>query len=531
MDNKYKLLFVVLLGLLAVVVVGGGDTSYNVPYVVGYVNIGSDGLVSVEEDVNYTLDDSNTVSRVVSYPDVGNVTVATPGLFNDYNVSSSGNSTNITVVLYTDESKTVRAENTNAKVYYNYTLSHVVTCYDDCSVFDYVLWDSHVNRPVWKFQSYVNLTCDNSLASIYYHPRYMLSSAMWVTPTNLESVFKSMADDGVLEERVVLPSNTFNSTDNVNVVNSRHIDNITVTETNYQSELNSNTVMSYVVLATSIVLVILPVFIFGLPKLNIRRKRESKSYHRIPCPDSPVRVNYLLNIASGGVNINAVMAVILDLIRRGVLIVEDFTLAMHDYNVELDDCEKHIIKFLREIDDNTHPDSTINNNKIITALNTILNKSINTKTYYNDNKSRNLRIYLVITLIYTVVALMLLYTMKFQPPISLWAYRSIFILVVVMVIVYLAQKSPTSQTTSIYDDYYSKWESYKQYISNYTLLKQSLPISNEELEEMILYSMTLDCYNILEHNLGLMDIENTSTLIDLFKSGRLDEVLKKLNLK
>ena len=531
MDNKYKLLLVVLLVLLAVVVVGGGDTSYNVPYVVGYVNIGSDGLVSVEEDVNYTLDDSNTVSRVVSYPDVGNVTVATPGLFNDYNVSSSGNSTNITVVLYTDESKTVRAENTNAKVYYNYTLSHVVTCYDDCSVFDYVLWDSHVNRPVWKFQSYVNLTCDNSLASIYYHPRYKLSSAMWVTPTNLESVFKSMADGEVLEERVVLPGNVFNSTDNVNVVNSRHLDNITVTEMNYQSELNSNTVMSYVFLATSIVLVIIPVCIFGLPWLNIRRKKDGKSYRRIPYPDSPVRVNYLLNIESGGININAVMAVILDLIRRGVLIVDGFTLAMHDYNVELDDCEKHIIRYLEEFNNESVPDNNINANRLVTELNTILSKRINTKTYYNNNKSRNFRIYMVIALIYTILALMLLYTMKFQPPISLWAYRSLLVLVVVMVIVYLAQKSSTSQTTSIYDDYYAKWESYKQYITNYVLLKQSLPLGNEELEEMIVYSMTLDCYNILEHNLGLMEVENTSTLINLFKSGSLDEALKKLKLK
>ncbi|WP_455645676.1 DUF2207 domain-containing protein [Methanosphaera sp.] len=489
------------------------DRDYSIPFVEKILNINTDGSVDIKEDYNYTFHGTfNGVTRDIPLSgeqSIENISVETPGLYNTVEVKNYSDTVHIIVHLFSDAEKTKGVTNQSANIIYNYTFNKGVKIYDDVAEFQYMSWGSQWEKEVIRMTTYVKLPGNKTNVEVWNNPPYFVSSTSWITYNTLETRYKTIDAYKSEEQRLLIPKEQFNSTENADVIKGSAKEIIENDQKEYQDTINFNYNVTYAILIVSIFMLILP---FGIyykygrePKLHYESDYETD----LPTDDTPVFINAVVNGNVNDIDLDAFYATILDLIDRGYMGVfasskDDTVIEINDVDTsELYSYEDDILTYFNQFTDenNRVVFSTIKDEEDPLEFQEFLDKwnkkANNSLDYEKINRffhnigSRLFKIYSRITIIYAVIILIYLLTLTPEVPTIDWAFRATEILIPLAIITAILPNTVAGQWTTEGKEFHDEWKHFEKYINNYSLIKEYPPASIQVWGRYLVYATAL----------------------------------------
>ncbi|OED30780.1 DUF2207 domain-containing protein [Methanosphaera sp. WGK6] len=489
------------------------DRDYNIPFVEKILSINSDGSVDIKEDYNYTFYGTfNGVTRDIPLSgeqSIENISVETPGLYNTVEVKNYSNTVHIIVHLFSDAEKTKSVTNQSANIIYNYTFNKGVKIYDDVAEFQYMSWGPQWEKEVIRMTTYVKLPGNKTNVEVWNNPPYLVSSTSWITYNTLETRYKTIDAYKSEEQRLLIPKEQFNSTENADVIKGNAKEVIENDQRNYQNTINFNYNITYSILIVSILMLILP---FGIyykygrePKLQYSCDYETD----LPTKDSPVFINAVVNGNVEDIDLDAFYATILDLIDRSYMKVfmstsDDTVLEINDVDTsDLQVFEEDILTYFNQFTDknNRVAFSTIKNEEDPLEFQEFLDKWNKKATssldhekinrFFHNIGSKLFKIYSRITLIYAIIVLIYLLSLTPEVPTIDWAFRATEILIPLAIITALLPNTVAGQWTLEGKEFHDRWKHFERYVNNYSLIKEYPPASIQVWGRYLVYATAL----------------------------------------
>ena len=329
MNMKNKALAVLLVSIFILSLLPAvSAVDYSLPYANVDIEVYDNGLINVYEEIDYHFDSSaNGVYRDIPLKKnqtIENLKVRTEGAYCDYKVLKKDGQERIKIYLYKDKAKTKKiSSGTDVKVYLQYDFTHVVKVYNDVGELQYKVWGDEWEEDLGQLDATIRFP-NNKKLEYWINPAYSNAKAKWDNG-NLLITCDGVSEGKYVEARAIIPLDEFKD----GAPYAQHIDQNAADEirNTQQSEENSANFLSTIGSVFDYLLVALcaiPLaiyFKFGRePKTDYQGIYE----HEPPSNDPPAFVNALMggfkNV--GELNKNAFQATIMDLIDKGKLGVD-----------------------------------------------------------------------------------------------------------------------------------------------------------------------------------------------------------------
>lgn len=330
MNLKNKALLILLVSIFLISLLPAVTAvDYSIPYANIDVQVYDNGLINVFEEIDYHFDSSaNGVYREIPLKEgqsIENLKVTVDGAYCDYQVIHSSNRDKIKIYLYRDAAKTQNIPaGSDVKVYLQYDFTHVVKVYNDVGELQYKVWGDEWEEDLGSLDAVIQFP-DNTKLEYWINPGYSDAQAKW---DNGDLIITSdgVSEGKYVEARALIPLSEFSDNapyaQHINKNAAQEIRGMQKNEENTQNMLSTlgNIVDVLLLALCSIPLAIY--FKFGRePKTDYQAIYE----HEPPTNDPPAFVNAL--IGGFGKNIGeldqkAFQATIMDLIDKGKLGVE-----------------------------------------------------------------------------------------------------------------------------------------------------------------------------------------------------------------
>ena len=326
MNLRNKALVILLVTLLFISVSSVSAVDYSLTNAHIDLEVNENGLVNVAEEIDYHFDSSaNGVYRDIPLKknqSIENLHVKVDGAYYRYEIIPQGNTERIKIYLYRDAAKTKKiTSGTNVKVYLQYDMPKVVRVYNDVGEIQFKVWGEEWDEDLDYLYATISFP-DNKKLEYWINPPSSDAQSYW------EDNILYISSDGVssgkyVEARAIIPLSEFSSdapyAQHINKNAKDEIEKIQKDAENEQGFLNSiGSLMDYL-LAIVVAVPLAIYYKFGRePKTDYQAIYE----HEPPTKDPPAFVNALMESMSkdvGDINEQAFQATIMDLINRGKL--------------------------------------------------------------------------------------------------------------------------------------------------------------------------------------------------------------------
>ena len=326
MNLKNKALIVLLLSLFVISISSVSAVDYSLTGARIDMEVQDNGLLNVAEEIDYHFDSSaNGVYRDIRLKEgqsVENLQVYVDGAYYRYDIIPQGNTERVKIYLFRDAAKTKKiTSGTDVKVYLQYDMPKVVRVYNDVGEIQFKVWGEEWDEDLDYLYATISFP-DNKKLEYWINPPSSDAQSYW------EDNILYISSDGVssgkyVEARAIIPLSEFSSdapyAQHINKNAKDEIEKIQKDAENEQGFLNSiGSLMDYL-LAIVVAVPLAIYYKFGRePKTDYQAIYE----HEPPTKDPPAFVNALMESMSkdvGDINEQAFQATIMDLINRGKL--------------------------------------------------------------------------------------------------------------------------------------------------------------------------------------------------------------------
>jgi uncharacterized membrane protein len=503
------------------------DNSYTIPQINEDLFVQNDGTLHVKEVIQYSfIGTYHGIYRdipLTGSQQLSDIKVTTDGAYSKYTVTNDGTTKHIQVNLYSDPEKTIPITNKQVKVTIEYNFLHGINIYNDIGELQYKLvgtsWVVNVGKVI------ANIHVNSSQGVQYWlNPPYFASNSSWnnnvlqVTGTNIPS-------GQYFEVRMVIPKNQFLASPvNANIINKNALSSIIDMQNAYQNGLNFKTLLYSVLSILMFLLLFIPLIIYlrygREPKIEYRAEYERD----IPTNDPPAIVNAIcgpgLSKKVGKPDMDGFKATIMDLINRKYLLIEKEHSDMEGYGLKsamslkinskqdlsnLEEFELDVLNFLKRFEE----DGLISMDRISQDLSNtqIANSFKNTynnwtehiksrfldenelKKYFNRKGDTILKIFGGVSLV--LAALVFIFTITDSLPAAKVALLMSILLGLVAVISIILPEKIAGQWTTYGEEYDAKWNNFKKYIKDFSMIKEYPPESITIWNKYLVYATAL----------------------------------------
>ena len=317
---------VLLLFLTVASVSADDDKSYTIDQAFIDLTVGSNGLLHVDEQLDYTFKGTyNGVYRDIplkSGESIENIKVYADGAYPVLQQSDEDGQKHLKIYLYADAAHTKKIRDCSVSVFISYDMKNVVTLFNDVGALQYKIWGDQWDVGVGSIITTITLPGDKN-NTYYLNPdEYTVNCN-----SNGRTIAAQTTDipkGEIYEALVLMPLSDFNDASYAKHVNENGKDNIIK---NLNDSIDSRNFWNTAYLVFGLLSVLAPI---GVLFTYIKFGREPKVdydgiYEReLPSDDPPEVINALIdNRASlGEPNMKGFQASIMNLIDRKVLGLE-----------------------------------------------------------------------------------------------------------------------------------------------------------------------------------------------------------------
>lgn len=530
MDKKVYLTLIIFFSLSVMAGAGASfaaDRSYTIPILNEDLFVQNDGTLHVVETIHYSFSGTyNGIYRdipITSPQQLTNINVSADGAYTSYKLIDQGTTKRIQVYLYSDAAKTTPITNRNVNVTIQYDFLHGIKSYNDIAELQYELvgtsWAVNIGQVV------ANIHLNSSTGVQYWlNPPYFAAGSSWDNNT-LNVASTNVPSGQFFEVRMVIPKNQFAANPvNANIINSNGLNEILKIQNDYQNSLNFKTLMYEILAGLMFLALFIPFFIylrFGRePKIDYKAEYERD----IPTNDPPAIVNAIcgpgFSKKVGVPDMDGFKATIMDLINRKYFILQTQPSDKEGYGVDgsmflkvntekdtstLKRFELNVMNFLTQFEE----DGVISMDAISDDLSNresaksfretymgwvdnIKNQFLNDKElnkFFNRKGDTYLKIFggvgLGVSVIVFIFALM-----DSLPTADIALVMSIILGVVAIISLILPEKI-AGQWTTYGEEYDAKWNNFKKYIKDFSLIKEYPPESIVIWNKYLVYATAL----------------------------------------
>ncbi|MCD7781303.1 MAG: DUF2207 domain-containing protein [Methanosphaera sp.] len=515
MKSKYtkiaSLIVIALFLLMPMVVAEDGD--YNIGDVNKDIKILDDGTAVITENITYSITGQvNGVYRTIGLSgdqSISNVTVETPGYYNTVEIENSTNSTIIKVWLYTDEDKTQKVNDADVEVVYHYNFNKGVKMYNDIAEFQYTSWSSDWGKSVEGMVVNVEIPGSSSNIEMWNNPENLVNNYSWINDSTLQVNYGSISSSDNAEIRILMPTDYFNSTDNMDVINQDAKAQIEEDQAEYARDNQIKDIAMDLTSVLLVALIVLPVGIYYKygrePKIDYDLKYESQ----IPTNHSPMFINALIPGDVGEIDINGLQATILDLVNRKyykMISTQTDNPVMKRTNKdtsELEQYEVDVINYLHQFEnkdniinfkdlENTDPTQF---NRFFDAWKIDVNRHVDpveVGKLFNNSGANISNLVSVLSIIVAAFVIIIIFMFDVGSNIVIPVVLSIFLIIESFILFCMSNKfmGQWTQEGRLFD---ARWKAFKNYITDYSLIKEYPPASVQVWGEYIVYATALGC--------------------------------------
>ena len=302
------------------------DKSYSIDQAFIELTVGSNGLLHVDEMYDYAFHGTfNGVYRDIPLKEgevIDNITVDAKGAYPVVKATDEDGKKHITIYLYADEAHTQKISNTNVYVYISYDMKNTVTLFNDVGALQYKLWGEDWDVGIDALTAVIHLPGNKD--NLYFLNPQEYNSTSFLTNNTISLTSNRIPSGEFYELLVLMPLDDFDNATYAKHVNENGKEQIMH---NLENSVNGRNFWntSYIILGLlsliSPIVAIIIYFRFGRePKVDYNGIYEREP----PTKDHPAMVNALIDNSHdiGTPNMKGFEATILNLIDKKVFELE-----------------------------------------------------------------------------------------------------------------------------------------------------------------------------------------------------------------
>ncbi|MDO5860587.1 MAG: DUF2207 domain-containing protein [Methanobrevibacter sp.] len=518
--NVKKTLCIILLFLLLFstmsMAAADDDRSYSIPNAFVDLTVRNNGLLHVEEQYDYSFEGKfNGVYRDIplkSGESIDNIKVSAEGAYPVLKESDDNGYKHLKIYLYSDAAHTKSIRDCDVSIYISYDMKNVVTLFNDVSGLQYKLWGDEWDVGIGSLQATVHLPGDKNNT-------YYLNPEEYTTSSNLKgdtitAQTTSIPKGELYELLVLMPLDDFNDATYAKHVNENGREQIIK---NLNDSINGRNFWNTAYLVLGLLSILSPI---GTLFTYLVYGREPKVdydgiYERdLPTDDSPEVVNALVENKKniGKPNMKGFEASIMNLIDRKVIKLyaeenvdsdtKDLLLTFnHEKESELTSSEKIVFNTLNHFSN----DNVLN----LSRLNGKLSSETNAKWFvgqvnkWEDTVENNIKLdkffddtgstLIGIIGLGGIVIGIILSILGFLTNLSNGFYALIagIFLVVFSIALLCIDEDIFGRWTENGRVFYLKWENFKKFLKDNSLMKEHPPESIVIWKKYLIYGAAL----------------------------------------
>lgn len=530
--SSLLLLLVLLLSVLpAISFAADDDRSYTIPKATFDLYVQENGNLKVKETLHYSFSGTyNGVYRDIPLKTgerIENLKISTSGAYSDYQVTNKSDMTSLKIFLYSNSQKTTPITNKDVVVTIEYDMVNVIKIYNDIAELQFKVWGEDWEVDVGELSTNVHLKSQEGV-KYWLNPPYYVLSDVWEGSV-LKILTQSISSGNFFEVRLAIPKDQFTNPVLARQVNQDGLAQMEKIQQDYQNQINFYNTLYSLLAILMLLSIVSPVIIYFKYGREPKSSYQGEYERELPINDPPAVVNAISGKGFGKTvgtpNMDGFQATIMDLINRGYLGVstEDNGNKKKVY-LEIKDkarndlysFEKHVINFLKK--------NAINNVVNLDQLKKDLKNKNNAKSFKHSydawegdlkrfflNEKTDeffirtgatyLKIYGVGALI---VAGVVFYFTLFSPlPSSIYALMAAIILGIAGIISLILPQKVGGRWTQDGVDYDAKWQGFKRYIQDFSLIKEYPPESVVVWNNFLVYATALGVADKVRKSMGM----------------------------
>ena len=522
MDFKKIIIISLLLTLILAPISFADDGDYTIPKAVKDITVNDDGSTTISESIIYDIEGSvNGVYRDIpldSQQSISDISVETPGYYNNLQVIEENGKTRLKVWLYRDKDKRYKTYDAKVKVIYKYTFNKGVKIYNDIAELQYMSWGNEWQSGVDTLITRIHIPGSHEETEYWNNPDDYVVTSNWDDDNTLSTEVKSIGSYTSFEQRILMPKSYFKSYENAKVINKDAKAQIEADQKKYKEDRDFKNKLTEIFSGLLGILMIIPAGIYGLfgrePKISYKADYESE----IPYNSSAIEVNSIVKGNVGVIDDNAMYATLLDLIDRKFLKVisgneDDTVLRLTNTDTtNLKTFERLLINFLskfenngnislKSIADNGDPYEfkDFKNSWIEETRKGVPDSLIN--RYFENKGSVLFNILSYGFLALSVILFLANMFMEISPKYSdILIVLSILIFIESIVMICIPNTVP-GRWTQDGKEFHDKWKNFENYIQDFSLIKEHPPASIQVWGKFLVYAAALGCADEVSKNM------------------------------
>ncbi len=504
--------------------VSAQDRSYTIPFINMDLYPQENGTLHIKETIHYSFEGTyNGIYRDIPLSDnqfLANIKVSAQGAYPRIELINGTGYGRIKVYLYSDPQMTAPISDRDVDVTIEYDFIHVLKFYNDITELHYKLVGERWEVDIGQVNANIHLKSSEGV-KYWLNPPYYTENSSWQGNT-LQVTSKNVPSGDFYEIRMVIPKNQFAANPiNGVFINQDGLPEIERVQNEYQNELNFKNFLYSLLTVLMLLACFVPLIIYLLlgrePKIDYQAEYERD----IPTEDPPAIVNAIVSSGSvGDPDMDGFKATIMDLIDRKYLlfhsdpsIKEDVGLSgemtfkiNQDMDIsQLKNFEREVIDFLRDYEEggiislDNISDDLSNQTSAKSFMKTFNNWKDDIKgEYLNDdvlkkifNKKGDtyLKAFALVAVI--VAGIVFFFTISDPLPAAGLAFIVSIILGIVAIISFILPQRIAGQWTTYGEEYDAKWQNFKKYIQDFSLIKEYPPESVKIWNKYLVYATAL----------------------------------------
>ena len=508
------LLFLLLFSTFSAVA-AGDDRSYTIDRAFVDLTVESNGLLHVDERYDYSFDGKfNGVYRDIPLKageSIDNIEVNVDGAYADYIVSDDNGYKHLKIYLYSDAAHTRGIRDCIVSVHISYDMKNVVTLFNDVGGLQYKLWGEEWDVGVGTLHATVNLPGDQNNEYFLNPQEYNYTSDL--TGSTITAETTSIPKGEFYELLVLMPLSDFDDATYAKHVNQNGKEMI---KKNLEDSINSRNFWNTSYLVLALLSVLSPI---GAIFTYLKFGREPKVaydgiYERdLPSDDPPEVVNALVENKGdiGTPNMKGFEASIMNLIDRKVFKLHPETSDIgtnellltfnHEKENELSSSERIIFDTLEYFSYNNVLNLTQLNGQFSNESNAQafidrisdweneVKNSIDTEQYFDDTGSTMISIIGFGGIIFgVIIAALGLMTSLGN---GIYCLIGGIFLIIFSIAIMRLDDDIFGKWTESGRVYYLKWNNFKKFLKDNSLIKEHPPESIVVWKKYLIYGAAL----------------------------------------
>lgn len=513
---NYKIIGILIISLFLFSNISSvcAEDSYSITNANFIIDVNENGILHIKESLLYSFDgEFNGVYREIpvrSDQAINNIIVTTEGAYSSYEVTNENGYCKIKIYLYADAAKTQKISNQDVTVNIEYDYVNSINIYNDVGELHHIIWGEEWDVDVNQVNAQINFKSSENI-QYWINPFYNSANSHFEgNSLIINSGFISSGD--YLEIRSLIPLNQFNNPTYANHINENGIAKIQDIQYNYQKTAEfENTIFSIVpiILLLSLVIPVVIYFKFGRePKISYNAIYEREP----PSNDSPIFVNAMFDGNVGSIDKKAFQAEVMNLINKKYLKLssdskdkkvklevnnEADLSSLKDYEMDV----LNIMKFFSRdgIIDFNKMDNLLSNESVAKAFREKYNlwekdyKSIHVESvidnYFIDSGHVYFQVYAAILFVVSLITIGL--GAFSSTPAGLTTIFIAIPFIILAIILFFLPNRIAGRWTEYGMEENEKWQKFKKYLNDFSLMKEYPPSSIAIWEQYLVYATAL----------------------------------------